>query len=185
MFDSTVSWSASAARIDGSLWRITVTGRINPEYHIYDVVDHDGATNPTVVTVTGENVALSGDLQVLCDVSYGDDPRIGTISGEAVFAQDVILSADSAEAQIYVEWMACTDTSCTPPDDAVMTVRLGTPAGSKSRLSGSTVSDGQETMLSGENGGTAPIGIAVAVSCAVAALAAAAVYFLRKRKKNS
>lgn len=164
MMDNTVSWSASAARIDGSLWRITVTGRINPEYHIYDTVDHDGATNPTVVTVTGENVALSGDLQVLCDVSYEYGSQTGTISGEAVFAQDVILSAESADARVYVEWMACTDTSCTAPDDAVITVHLGEKAAS----------------------GMGPDGLAVALSCVLAAaLVAAALYFIRKRKKNS
>lgn len=124
-----VNWAASAQQIDGTLWRISVTADIDPEYHIYDTAEYEYGANPTVITFEGEGFELSGDLQTECEVKQEYDDilefSVGTISGKALFTQDVQLLGKSADVQVNVEWMACTSTSCTPPDDTSLEVHLG------------------------------------------------------------
>ena len=131
-----VSWNASSEKVGDSLWRITVQGSIDSGFHIYDTAEYpSGGPNRTVVTfAAGEGYELAGDLVTVSKVSrFFDDTygmEIGTIEGKAVFTQDVKLLAGSATVPCNVEWMACDDTSCIPPDDVDLTVTIGEPAAS-------------------------------------------------------
>lgn len=132
--ETIVNWSATAAHIEGAIWRVTVTGEIAPEYHIYDTAEYEYGANPTIITVDGGNAAHAvGELNTLCTVDRQFDEtlgfELGTISGTASFSQDVELSGKGADLEVYVEWMACTETACTPLDDTTLTVHIGEPGG--------------------------------------------------------
>lgn len=129
MEENIVNWSASAAHVDGSLWRVTVTGDVAPGYHIYDTAEYEYGANPTIITIDGgKSAQVSGDLQIISTVDKEYDEilgfELGTISGKAEFSQDVVLKGKSADLEVYVEWMACTDTECTPLDDTTITVHI-------------------------------------------------------------
>ncbi|MCQ2148662.1 MAG: LPXTG cell wall anchor domain-containing protein [Bacteroidales bacterium] len=137
MEENIVNWSASATHVDGSLWRVTVTGDVAPGYHIYDTAEYEYGANPTIITIDGGKAAkVSGDLQVISTVDKEYDEilgfELGTISGKAEFSQDVVLRGKSADLEVYVEWMACTETECTPLDDITLTVHIEKETGSSS-----------------------------------------------------
>lgn len=141
MYTNPVTWSVSANNVEGSLWRITVTGDIAPEYHIYDTTQGQNGVNPTVVSFECDsNASLSGDLQAMSQVERAYDEilgfELGTISGKAQFCQDVELSGKGADIDVTVEWMACNQNSCTPPDDVTMTVHIGKDAPSAAYYAG-------------------------------------------------
>lgn len=128
-----VTWKASGEKNGNDTYCITITGTISPEYHIYDTGEYPGGPNPTVITFASSgDYELVGDLQTVSEVKreYSDmfGMEIGTIYNPAVFTQDVRLTGESAEVALNVEWMSCTDESCTPPDDVDLTVQLGEPA---------------------------------------------------------
>lgn len=125
-----VNWTVSASQLDGNLWNVTVSGVIAPEYHIYDVSQDQEGANPTVIIINGGSDAHTvGDLQVLCPVERSADEtlgyQIGTISDTALFSQQVMLDSDSADLEVFIEWMACTENACTPLDDTTITVHIG------------------------------------------------------------
>lgn len=124
-----VVWSASATHIDGAMWRVDITAEIAPGYHIYDTAEYDYGANSTVVEITSDNAHTVGDLQVNCQVDREYDDilgfELGTISNNAAFSWDVQLDKDSADLEVYLEWMACNENSCTPLDDTVITLHVG------------------------------------------------------------
>lgn len=141
MFTNPVEWSVSASNVEGNIWRITVTGDIAPEYHIYDTAEYAYGANSTVISFECDsNATLAGGLEVLSPVQRNADEilgfEVGTISGKAQFCQDVQLNGKGSDVQVTVEWMACTDTACTPPDDVTMTVHIGKEASSAAYYAG-------------------------------------------------
>lgn len=129
-----VNWSASAAPIEGSIWQITITGEIAQGYHIYDLTEHEFGTTPTVIRFDcGEGASTVGDVQIACPVdTHFEDVlgfEIGTISGNAQFSQNVELNeTEAADVNVTIEWQACTDRECTPPDEVSLNVHIGVPA---------------------------------------------------------
>ncbi len=117
-----VSWQAEAGHIEGKIYEIRLTGTISGDWHIYDVQDY-GLIGPngTVVSVEGEGFAAVGGPYMLSQVdkSYDDTFRmeIGTCSGPVVIGQKVELLKDAADVTVSVEWQACNDVNCLPPDD--------------------------------------------------------------------
>lgn len=116
-----VNWSATATATSESCYQITVTGEILPGYHIYDSQPQPNV-NPTVITVSGEGITL-GEFANLSQVQSEDG--INIISDKALFTQEVELSGRSADINVNIEWMACTETACTPLDDIDIALHLG------------------------------------------------------------
>lgn len=137
-----VSWTATSEKTGDDTYRVIVKGSIEPGFHIYDTAEYPaGGPNRTVVTfASGEGYELVGALQTVSNVkrffdeTYGME--IGTIEGTATFAQDVKLTGDKAEVACTVEWMACDDTSCIPPDDVELSVTIGESAAAASASRG-------------------------------------------------
>lgn len=127
--ESPVSWSASATHVEGNLWRITVTGEIESGYHIYDCSEYAFGATPTEISISGKGVTASGDVQIESEVikEYDEvlDLSIGTISGTAVFTQDVKLAARKSDVDVNIYYMACTGETCTPPAEVTLSVALG------------------------------------------------------------
>lgn len=127
-----VEWNAAGEKIDGDIYRITITGTIPAEYHIYDTCEYPDGPNPTMIAFEpADNYELLGELQTISEVrktfdeTYGAE--IGCIYEKAIFTQEVKLKGQSADIRLNVEWMSCTEDSCTPPDDRDLTVTIGEP----------------------------------------------------------
>jgi len=129
-----VSWKAEAVQVDGNTYEIRATGTITGNWHIYDLTDYGySGPNGTIFTIeAGDKVKLLGDPFISSTVHRGYDEvfgiEIGTCEGPVVIAQQVeLLQGNEVTVPVTVEWQACNDANCIPPDDVTMNVTL--PAG--------------------------------------------------------
>ena len=129
-----VSWKAEAVRVEGNTYEIRATGTMTGSWHIYDLTDY-GASGPngTIFTVeAGDKVRLLGEPAVSSTVHKGFDEvfgiEIGTCDSPVVICQRVeLLQGNEVTVPVTVEWQACNDENCIPPDECTMMVTL--PAG--------------------------------------------------------
>ncbi len=126
-----VAWSSSVEPLGGDTCRIVLEASIPASYHLYDMGPYEaGGPNATSIRfLPADGVRYDGGVQQLSaperhyDELFGME--IGTFSGRARFAQQAILSVPEAEVRAEVEWMICNENTCLPPEDAVLTVRVG------------------------------------------------------------
>ena len=129
-----VSWKAEAVRVEGNTYEIRATGTMAGSWHIYDLTDY-GSSGPcgTLFTVeAGDKVALVGDPYIASEVHRGMDDvfgvEIGTCGSPVVICQKVeLVQGREVTVPVTVEWQACNDENCFPPDDVTIDVTL--PAG--------------------------------------------------------
>ena len=129
-----VSWKAEAVRLEGNTYEIRAVGTIAGDWHIYDLTDYgDSGPNGTILTVeAGDKVALVGDPYITSPVHKGFDEvfevEIGTCDSPVVICQKVeLLQGNEVTVPVTVEWQACNDQNCIPPEDCTVEVTL--PAG--------------------------------------------------------
>ena len=129
-----VSWKAEAVRLEGNTYEIRAVGTIAGDWHIYDLTDYgDSGPNGTILTVeAGNKVALVGDPYITSPVHKGFDEvfevEIGTCDSPVVICQKVeLLQGNEVTVPVTVEWQACNDQNCIPPEDCTVEVTL--PAG--------------------------------------------------------
>ena len=119
-----VSWEAAAVQVEGNTYEIRATGTIIGNWHIYDLTDY-GASGPngTIFTVeAGDKVKLVGEPYIVSTVHKGYDDvfgiEIGTCDSPVVIAQKIeLLYGSEVSVPVTVEWQACNDANCIPPDD--------------------------------------------------------------------
>lgn len=129
-----VEWSVSTEdRNDGTV-RILFTARIEAPWHIYDLGPYDdmGPNATTVVFEPNESVTLVGGIESLTRPVRVFDSlfalEIGYFEQTARLAQTVRVKAGvKTELKARVEWMACNDESCLPPDEKDFTITLQGP----------------------------------------------------------
>lgn len=129
-----VEWSVSTEdRNDGTV-RILFTARIEAPWHIYDLGPYDdmGPNATTVVFEPNESVTLVGGIESLTRPVRVFDSlfalEIGYFEQTARLAQTVRVKAGvKTELKARVEWMACNDESCLPPDEKDFTIALEGP----------------------------------------------------------
>ena len=126
-----VSWKADAVQVEGNTYEIRATGTIIGNWHIYDLTDYGSSgPNGTIFTVeAGDKVKLVGDAYISSTVHKGFDDifgiEIGTCEGPVVICQQVeLLQGNEVTVPVTVEWQACNDENCIPPDDFTMDVTL-------------------------------------------------------------
>jgi thiol:disulfide interchange protein DsbD len=126
-----VSWKAEAVRVEGNTYEIRATGTMGGSWHIYDLTDY-GSNGPcgTIFTVEdGEKVKLVGDPYISSEVHRGFDDifgiEIGTCESPVIICQKVeLLQGNPVTVPVTVEWQACNDENCIPPDDVTIDVTL-------------------------------------------------------------
>lgn len=126
-----VEWSVSTEdRNDGTV-RVLFTARIEASWHIYDLGPYDdmGPNATTVVFEPNESVTLVGGIESLTRPVRVYDSlfalEIGYFEQTARLAQTVRVKAGvKTELKARVEWMACNDESCLPPDEKDFTITL-------------------------------------------------------------
>ncbi len=124
-----VAWTHRVEPLGGDNYRIVLEAAIPARYHMYDMGPYEDGPNATTITFApGAGATLDGGVELLTaphrayDATYGME--IGTIEGKALFAQRVHLTAPHATVEATMEWMLCTDTQCTPPDDLRLTIGI-------------------------------------------------------------
>ena len=128
-----VKWSAASENLGDNHYRITVTGNIGSGFHVYDTTEYPagGPTETSITFTDPQGYEPAGELVTVSEVKKEFSPEfgyeIGTIDNPAVFTRDVVLTGQTATVNLNVEWMACDDTSCTPPDDIDLSVTIGEP----------------------------------------------------------
>lgn len=126
-----VEWNVSTeAGVDGTI-RLLFTARIDAPWHIYDVGPYDdmGPNATTVVFEPNESVTLVGGIEQLSKPVRLYDSlfmmEIGYFEQTARLAQTVRVAAGvKTELKARVEWMACNNESCLPPDEKDFTIAL-------------------------------------------------------------
>ena len=129
-----VEWSVSTEdRNDGTVC-VLFTARIEAPWHIYDLGPYDdmGPNATTVVFEPNESVTLVGGIESLTRPVRVYDSlfalEIGYFEQTARLAQTVRVKAGvKTELKARVEWMACNDESCLPPDEKDFTITLQGP----------------------------------------------------------
>ena len=132
-----VSWNLAARPLETDVWELTLSGDIESGWHIYDLPDGQSqgpdATVISLLPVEGFvweqawTPAPAPDRRF--DPMFGQ--TIGTFQGKVDFVSRVRKTvADSLTLFCRVEWMACSATACTPPDEAECSVVLEASEGS-------------------------------------------------------
>ena len=126
-----VSWRAEAVQVEGNIYEIRATGTLEGAWHIYDLTDYgsDGP-NGTVLTIEdGGKVKLVGEPYIVSEVHRGFDEvfgiEIGICDNPVILCQKVeLLQGSEVTVPVTVEWQACNDANCLPPDDCTVDVTL-------------------------------------------------------------
>ena len=127
-----VQWKGSVNALGDDRYELVMTGTIENGWHVYDMGPYEGGPNATVVTFEPNgNIELlgpteAGKTEKKYDDAFGMD--IGYYSGQAVFKQQVkALKAGKTEVKATIEWQACTDMNCLPPDEHEFTFVIDRP----------------------------------------------------------
>ena len=136
-----VSWKVSAQQVKKNLYEIKATASIRTGWHVYDLQEYAGGPNPTVFVVEGSSVTADGEAVITSPVKrvYEDafGMEIGTCEGPVTIVQRVkVLQDGPSDVNVHIEWQACNDGNCLPPDEFDATVQVegkGTSASSSAQ----------------------------------------------------
>ncbi len=109
---TTVEWSASAERLEGDLYRLTLTGDITEGWHTYRT---DNPYSPTEVTFADAvGYTLDGAIaEPAATRDYDGDP---VYFDRIVLTQNLRLTAAQATVKGEVMWIACVEGACHSPE---------------------------------------------------------------------
>lgn len=117
-----VKWNVTAEKVSKNVYEIKAVGQIRPKtWHIYDLEEYKGGPNPTVFTAGGDVEPL-GPAEIISEVNrYYDEifeMEIGTCEGPVTIVQQVrVIKDGKGQADVHIEWQACNDQNCLPPDE--------------------------------------------------------------------
>ena len=121
-----VKWNSSVKDNGEGNYTLVVKADIAKGWHIYD---DTFLFNPTTLTFTaGEGVKLVNGVRALSTAHKVSDPDLGDYgeySKEAIFEQDVQLDAQGGEVSLTIAYQACTEGTCTAPEEETLTISLG------------------------------------------------------------
>ena len=121
-----VSWTVSLDSIGHNLYRLTATGEISPDYHIYGydmsgIEAGAGVPDATTMTLTlPDGVEAVGEMETGGNVAIHVDEvlelELPWVTGTAVMSQQLKVPAGTTGLiSGGVSYMACTEQACTPP----------------------------------------------------------------------
>lgn len=116
-------WKTKVNMIDEKIFDVVVTAQIDSSWHVYDTTRTELGPPATIIDFTIKNGGAEkvGGLQVSqAPHKFFDDVfmmEIGYYEGTVSFTQRFNLLKESADFKIYVEWMTCDDTNCSPLAD--------------------------------------------------------------------
>ena len=127
-----VQWKGSVKELGNDKYELVMTGTLESDWHIYDMGPYEGGPNATVITFEP-----NGDVEMIGTIEQGQTEKkyddafgmeIGTFSGQAVFKQQVkVTKPGKTEIKATIEWQACTEMNCLPPDEHEFTFTIERP----------------------------------------------------------
>ena len=117
-----VSWTVSASKAGKNVYEIKAVGELKDGWHIYDLQEYPGGPNCTVFEIGGDNVEPEGSPRITSATKRGFDDmfgmEIGTCDSPVTIVQNVrVLKDGPCDVDVHLEWQACNDGSCMPPQD--------------------------------------------------------------------
>ena len=129
-----VKWEVSAKKAGNGVYDILATGTISDGWHIYDLEEYELGPNPTIFSVSGDAVETVSPAKITSGIDRSLDPifgiEIGTCEGTVTITQRIkALNDGSCPVQVSIEWQACNEGSCLPPEVFETTLQVdGTSA---------------------------------------------------------
>ncbi len=121
-----VKWSHSVSENGDGQYTVQMKATMADGWHIYDLGPYEFITATSLKFEPSEGVKAVGDMRVLSKaVRHMDDIfgiEIGYFEKEAVFEQEF---EGEGDVKVAIEYMACNDTNCTPPNEEEVIVTLG------------------------------------------------------------
>ena len=148
--EQTVRWKAEASQIEGDLYEIVLTGKIEEGWHTYDLKSKYSATeiefdSPDGYTLEGEPYELSESVEL-----DGDN----VFFGEIKLGQKIRLSSKQATVKGMVSWISCSDTYCTPPNDYEFSIEVKNKANKNVTAQNKKVSRAERKQLEADSHST-------------------------------
>ncbi|PRZ00577.1 thiol:disulfide interchange protein DsbD [Marinilabilia salmonicolor] len=157
-----VKWAFSLNQLSETEYEIIADATIDEGWHLYSSNIPEGGPIATSVTLvnSGENVS-AGNLreEPEADVQFDQafDMELSWFSNEARFILPVtVTGSDVSVLEGYVEFMACDDEQCLPPDRVDFSFVLdetGEPAENVSEASGADKEEGTEADVASKDEG--------------------------------
>ena len=124
-----VKWSVETKKVKKNVYDIIATGSIRTGWHIYDLQEYELGPNPTIFTLGGDAIEAEGKPQItsVIDREYDDifEMEIGTCEGPVTIVQRVkTLQEGPCDVNVHIEWQACNEGNCLPPDEFDTTVQV-------------------------------------------------------------
>lgn len=125
-----VAWTVSVESRGEDTYRIRFDASIDTPWHIYDTGPYEDGPNATTFSFApADGVRLQGGIRQLTTPHKEFDPvfgmEIGYFESKAGFAQDVTVERSGRFAlKATVEWMACNDESCLPPEEKTFDIEI-------------------------------------------------------------
>lgn len=127
--ENLVEWKSELKDNGNGNYTLVIKADIADGWHIYDGTHQ--FTPTTIQFILSDGVSLEGDLRALSTAKPVQDEYFGSYGeyeGEAVFEQDVKLNGEGATATAEINFMACTEGNCTPPQDVKLSFEIGKAA---------------------------------------------------------
>lgn len=125
-----VKWSFAAKKLNATTYELQLTAQMEDEWHIYSQTTAQGGPVPTAVSFS-KNPLLTykgvvneqGKLEQHFEELFG--VNVKQYSGKVIFTQSVAVKAGIKTAvNGSVEYMACNDHECMPPQKQSFSIAL-------------------------------------------------------------
>ncbi|WP_205943340.1 protein-disulfide reductase DsbD N-terminal domain-containing protein [Pedobacter frigoris] len=121
-----VKWSYAAKRTSSTTATLYLRAALDEGWHIYSTGQKDGGPQKTVFRFepTKGYVLLGKLVEPKPKVRHEKvfDMDVQYFEKQVVFTQKIVLKAKQVLLKGTVEFMACTDTSCLPPDEVAFSI---------------------------------------------------------------
>lgn len=127
--ETPVKWKYNQEKTKEGLYKVVFTATIDQGWHMYGLNIEDGGPIPTSF-----NFEKSDNLELLGDIETDHQPKVKfdntfemeveLFNNQVSFIQKV-KATDASRLKGYVEFMACDDSKCLPPDEFEFDIALG------------------------------------------------------------
>ncbi len=136
-----VTWDFRYEKKSGNNYEIVITATIEENSHIYAMVIQESGPIPTTFTFDDSTALYKLDGKAYevtkpeekMDEAFGF--KIGTHSNKAEFRQNIVSDKNSFTVNGVVNFMACNNSTCSPPKDVEFSVQIAEKSVSKSVIS--------------------------------------------------
>ena len=144
--DGYAKWGSSLEHIDGDIYEVTYSVKLEDSWHIYDLTEYvDGPVSTTFTFNKLSGVELIGDIKASREpIKLYDDifeMEIGYYEKSIEFIQRFKLLSPNGEIKSTVEWMLCNDTGCIAPEEHDFTTKIKGDGTSAKATAGDEKSD--------------------------------------------